>query len=745
MMSKRCFFRYLREDMRHKVWMLALSVLGNMLAIPVAYLLTVSRDPAGTGADSIMAVRALHSFFVSESCAYGGIIAVIMAFVIGFAGFRHLFHRNMVDTCHSMPVKRNTLFLVNWLDGLLIWLVPFAVCMGITVLLGEIRLGRLETLLKVQLSDLDYGKLGLQEEVILSGGTLFLEMLATAAEVLIAFLLVYHLVLLAVMLCGNALNAICVTAALGCGVISCFCLGAVFCTCYFETFAAAIMDELEWSIYASPLVSSACVLIVRSAGWEGQGRPAVSLLIELAIAFVMGIGAAFLYNRRPSELAEQGLRNKPVSCLIRAVSGVTAGMGGWMLFLLLTEEIGSGWDGAAVGWSVFGGVLASVIVFGVLDIIFHMDFKAFFAHRKAMAATAAVTLGLCFAFRFDWFGYDTYLPKEGKVAEISLCSHRYNNGPNLYYGNPEDEEHTLNRMHLTDRQAAYDFLQAAVRVQSGEVTGERSESFLVKVTLESGREYYREYRICDTESEAAYVLLASPEYQREAYVIPEEAIKDSASFCLWRGGVQTSDAQTADLIGAPYPTAIRELCAAYNKDIQANPKVTIKGDGILLCMVRLYDSNGEGPREAYYLDVYDTMKNTVEVLKKYGFDDFVEVFEAEDTAKISLSLYLREELQGPELVEVARTAYGAGISDDRVLRLSGTPSAVGITVTDPEEIAELMEFICYNERHAGAGIFYPGMAGQTTLTDKDGTAYQVYIPKGVLPEKYILRFGEISD
>lgn len=759
MTSKSCFFRYLREDMRHKVWMLALSVLGNLMAIPVVYLLTVSRDMAGADwTEPVGAIWALHSFFARESCPYGGFVAVAMAFVVGFAGFRHLFHRNMADTWHSMPVKRNTLFLVSWLNGLLIWLAPFAAGMGITILLGEIRLGRLRALLETQLPELDGRVLSAEEEAMLGGGTLLLEMLATAATVLIAFLLVYHLALLAVMLCGNALNAICVALSLGCGVISAYVMAALFASCYFDTFADVVIRELEWSLHASPLISA--LLMVRASDWEGQVRLSLSLLPELGVALALWAGALFLHNRRPSELAGQGLKNRPAGCLVRTVSSVTAGMGGWLLFtaivVLNAAELESSvldWsvsDWSVLGWSAFGCVLAAVLVFGVLDIVFQMDFKAFLAHRKAMALTAAAALGLCLAFQFDWFGYDTWLPREGQVAEISLCSREYSNGNIGYYGDLWDEEHILNRMHLTDRQAAWDFLQAAVRVQSGQVTGQWADRFQVKVTLESGREYYREYVILDTDSEAAYALLVSPEYQREAYRMTERRIEELQSFILWRGGEETLGdqaadpkfaARIADHLGGWYQDAIRELCEAYNKDIQENPGVTVSGDGILLCTVRL---KGESYSTHYDLEVYDTMENTVEVLKSYGFDDFVEKFAAEDTASIRLGLYLQEELQGSELVEAARSVYGTGKDDGRMISRKDRGYEAAIVVTDPGELAELLELLCYDERHGYGytGIFYPGMAGHATLTDKDGRTWKVYVPKGMLAEKYILRFGE---
>lgn len=39
MTSRHCFFSVMKEDLRHKTWMLALSVLGNLLALPVLFLL----------------------------------------------------------------------------------------------------------------------------------------------------------------------------------------------------------------------------------------------------------------------------------------------------------------------------------------------------------------------------------------------------------------------------------------------------------------------------------------------------------------------------------------------------------------------------------------------------------------------------------------------------------------------------------------------------------------------------------
>ena len=78
-------------------------------------------------------------------------------------------------------------------------------------------------------------------------------------------------------------------------------------------------------------------------------------------------------------MAEQGIRRKPVAALFKVICGVGAGMSGWGLFNLMV-------DYSAEGWGSFGTILCTVLAFGVLDVIFKMDFKAFFAHKLQLFA-----------------------------------------------------------------------------------------------------------------------------------------------------------------------------------------------------------------------------------------------------------------------------------------------------------------------------------------------------------------------
>ena len=61
-------------------------------------------------------------------------------------------------------------------------------------------------------------------------------------------------------------------------------------------------------------------------------------------------------------------------------------------------------------WAVFGAVMGALISHCVIEVIYHFDFKKLFAHWPQLILAAALSMALFFSFRFDWWGYDSYLP-----------------------------------------------------------------------------------------------------------------------------------------------------------------------------------------------------------------------------------------------------------------------------------------------------------------------------------------------
>lgn len=794
MTSRHCFFNMLREDFRHKLWMLALSVLGNLLTLPVLYLISVGNDAynaTGEAWQTIGRIGALPEFFQLVMPVAGGVIAIGGALITGFFGFRYVFHRNMVDTYHSIPVRRNTLFWVNWLNGFLIWFVPFLTGSCVTLLLAVGRLGTLKgRLAGMRLTEEESQAL----DRMLTGGDLVVQALITVLALAVVYLLVYHLVLFAVMLCGNLLNAMVTAVTLGVGAISIYGLLLWFCVLYFDTFVSSAAVGYRSVVYASPLASSVALLYWRGSMADG-GEAALfwgSIVKNLLLLLGLGALSYLAYRRRPSELAEQGLKTRPVRFLVQIAVSLGAAMGGWLVFWLI--------GGERTGWGIFGAVLAGAVSFGVLDIIFRMDFKAFFAHKALMGLTVAAGVLIGLMFRYDWTGYDSYLPEQEKIAEIAIYDYRYVNY-NSYIGyNVQDAAHPLNRVHIRDAGAAYAFLESAVDALGTAVTISDSvnsigfgaaistsrgtwskdplysnarEEIIAKVTLKNGRTYYRSYYLYHDDSEAAGALLSTPEYLDASFKIGQEEALAYDTAALERGGsrseLQLEREQVAGFVEA--------LCRAYDQDLEEDPRAFIYGgSGRQLCTVYLYSRNRYG--NGRELAVFEGMAHTREVLREYGFEQMAGPVAPEEVEEIQLGLGWRySEVSGGELVKLARSAYGVWAEEEADADLtqedadgpaceaydvdikqvyptrsgSGSDEEIVLRITDREEIAELMELLSYDatSRTSSTNIFRPGRAEDIylVLSGNGGETEKVQVNMllGALPEKYILRFGTLQQ
>lgn len=757
MTSKRCFFKMMREDFRHKLWMLALSVLGNMLAIPVVYLIGTGHwagmDSAGSVQYLVRQANEIGEFFLEIVMASGGFVAIAGALIVGLSGFRYVFHRNMVDTWHSLPVKRSTFFRINWLNGFLIWFVPFLVSYGFTLLLG---LGRLSAI-RGRLAGLVMNE---EESLIASrcmtGSWLTANAFVSLLALTVAFLLAYHLVLLAVMLCGNVLNTMVTAATLGVGAISVYLLFNGFCATYFDTYVGVADSSYNGVAYASPLVSSIFLLYRRVACFEAGEESIfwVSCILNLVIALALGALSFLAYLKRPSELAEQGLRMKPIRFLLQIMVSLASAMGGWLLFYAIGES-------ARLAWGIFGAVLAGGVSFGVMDIIFHMEFKSFFAHKVLMGLTVAAGIFTGLLFYFDWPGYDTYLPDREDIAEIAVYSNLRSNSNNYIYA-IQDAAHPVNRVHIRDNAAAYAFLESAVGAESEQeyVYSDSSEAIYAKVTLKSGRTYYRLYQVYHSSSEPAGALLCSPEYLNVNFRIEQEEMQKYKSIRLSRSGLNQellTDTQEGIRL-------LEAVCEAYNRDLEENPAAFIYGDGRLFCTIRLEDRNYNSRR---VLEVFEGMEHTREALRQQGFAHFAKPVEPEDIEEIQLSLGYRYWDEGDtwDLVAIARDVYGVwlkkeseGASEEKALEpaaeatdfgIYSEPEAVILHITDKDEIRELLEMISYSEgRSYTGGAFRTGIVDYISLVlsgEEGEESLSVYIPFGALPEKYILRFGTLQD
>ena len=408
-----CLLALMREDLRHKHWLLALSILGSFFAGPVAilfyftaivgshfkYYVVTDNGVFNQYHDFIMTVAEYNRARLDSCIAYFNtvhlvtmvIIAFFGALIVAFTAFRFLYHKQMVDLYHSAPVSRRRLFTAIWLNGFLIWLAPALVSSFIVFLIAVIYMKGMFF------------------------GTLLAYTLLVLLRLSLVYLIVYHVCLVGVMLCGNVINAIICAGTIGCGAFAIVAGILVMLNTFNECFYLPDKYLFTNPLYAfSPLVTPVLLVLEWLRAYSVSAFALWHLLAGAVIMVCNLLLAFYLYAKRPSELSERGLDSKPVRIGLRAVLSALGGVAFCMLFYAVAD--------GQLGWMLFGVLLGSALVFCFLNVICHGSFKEVVSHKLQYVIVLIVSAAVVFGIKFDVLGYAKRLPSVDQITGLSLYS-----------------------------------------------------------------------------------------------------------------------------------------------------------------------------------------------------------------------------------------------------------------------------------------------------------------------------------
>ena len=128
MTSKNLFFKLMLENMKRRIWTLALGFLVFFFTLPVAEAFVFSDKRYYTyenyenyrrmiDGNALAIISAGNEFLV--------IVVVTAALICGVSSFAYLHSKKKVDFYHSLPVRRETLFAVSFVNGILIMAAVF--------------------------------------------------------------------------------------------------------------------------------------------------------------------------------------------------------------------------------------------------------------------------------------------------------------------------------------------------------------------------------------------------------------------------------------------------------------------------------------------------------------------------------------------------------------------------------------------------------------------------------------------
>ncbi len=583
--------KLLKLELKQNAWMLALSALAQFMFGPVMFLLSV-----GDGYSTILTTVGRHCGFFREDYFMAQIFLIILSICFTIFNYRYLFSKRMVDLYHSAPITRGKLFLLKYIHGFMVWFVPFVIFSIITLVISLARLN-------VHLTFDYFGIIG----------KTFIQ---TFLLSLFIFFIFYHLYLVAVYLSGNVLNMFTNVAIIGFCVISIYGLVLSCAECYFDTFCTAPSDALLDILFAlSPFAAPFYLYIFyQDEGFTSLfGEHALLVISCLLISVLLLLLARVLCKKRPSELAERGTLNKYYVAPAKiAVSFVAA-----IAFSLFFGELIYGSSGLL--WGLFGVIFGGVLCFGAVNSIFHTTIKAFFKNIIPMLSVTAAGILFILAFQCDWFGYDNYLPGKEQIAGVAVFNYSYSdNTQNMVIVNSAPDSITFSYNNseqrvtqddlLTDKNICYDFLDLAVNGSENTRPYESSSSYYVKVELESGRTYYRRYRICDKDYEILKPFIESEEYKNTNYKLSSGLLGYPETVDLYLTDSHTSIQLSAD--------NIKPLMDAFYQDFGEHYTLEELSSYMSSVSLDIRFRSPEGNTHYFNVSVPSTYTRTMEYLKE---------------------------------------------------------------------------------------------------------------------------------
>lgn len=657
-------FKWLTEGLKNRLWVIALIGLGFFFTYPVAVSMMGRqlRDNGNTR-------HYINSITTWLSFANPLVVfwVIVFSVVAGMGSFGYINSRSRVDFYHSLPIRRDKLYLNNYTVGILVFAIPYA----LMLILGTAVAGM-------------YG-------VSLAG--IWRTAMSGLLLNLIYYILMYTVVIIAVMMTGNR-----VIAYLGVLVFNFIVpVTALIVGSYFEVFFITsyrgFMDGLDWTRRFSPYLE-----YLRQAGnYDGSFKSLGGALWgAVLIAAGLGVLGCLLYRKRPSEAAGKAMAfaiTKPVVRIIIVMDSA-------LLFALTMCTIQE-----SIGWAVFGILCGGIIAHCVIEIIYHFEFKKLFSHKlQLIGCLLAAFLFFC-VFRFDWLGYDSYLPKPAQLSsaavDVSLmndwtsygCVKQHNDG-SYYWQSEAGQDYIWDHMQGVDMEPILRLAEKGVEKARAERDGWHSyqtgNQITICYTLKNGRQVCRCYGLSYEEMrEALLALCAQPAYKAGIYPVMK---LDNTAVAQIRYREYEPEIRLDELTDLE----IENLLTAYQHELgqmtleqmeHESPVGLIRFVTAAEMPALLYAENEAGQSREYYFNddfaernfypVYSSFTDTCRLLGQYGINP------GDD-----LRQYQTESYHG--IREMTREAWAG---DTWEAEAEGEAEYVWESEYDYKEDAELQEYV----------------------------------------------------
>ena len=489
--------------------------------------------------------------------------------------------------------------------------------------------------------------------------------MAAWAFQMLAFLAMYHVSLVAVMLTGNVL-----TALLGCVVLFSYepamrILYNHLKTMFYYSYCSADAERMMRLPWLSPfagtldLFERVCYRDGYLVGVPGTGGLTWQFGIQTGLLVICaasaGIFAYWLYRKRKTESYHRSVAFSPLAAVLELALLVPFGMAAGMAVAKMSGDSGV---------FLFGGcLLGTVCGHAMIRLVYKRELKEVLGGKAVFAVSltaAACFLGL---FRFDWTGYDSYIPasREVRAVSVSLESDYSAFGnyeePLWESGSVDMEEELLEKMASENTETIESVLWLAKKwrdkgmpgtvrdFEAGADTGYISEGagknenlrrWVVCYTMQGGRKVYRRFFAdMEADQDKIDIIMKDPSYQRVRYQIFSPMFEER----LGEMKISFADGRTETL----YTAEKGELLEALRTDFRQYGYSLIS-DSIpegKICFELKNKEGGQDSTRIWEYPLYKSFEKTGEVLARNGIEvrDWQTLYCADEVDEIRISYY----------------------------------------------------------------------------------------------------------
>lgn len=579
MISKNSFFKLQKEDLKRRIWTIALAVVVFFLCFPIASALLIGNYTRYLTKEKVY--EQIYNFIQPNALII--IITVAGAIICGLSGYFFLHSKTKVDLYHSIPVRRELIFVINYINGILIYLIPYVISIILTLVIIQIN-----GFMSAELITTAFGSILLN---------------------LLYYILIYTVVIITDMLTGNfVVNLLGAAVFLLYGPFIIMLKEGLF-SIFFKTYYSNF--NIEWKKqFLSPVGSYISVAdkITRTRALDIIWN----ILLVLLITIILVLIALFLYKKRPSEAAGKAMSFGISKPIIKFLLVIPITLAGGLMFRGIADR-------GKNGWLIFGLIFTLMLSYAIIEIIYNFDIRSAFRNKKHLLACAGIIAVLTCIFKFDLLQYDNYIPNQNSIKSMSVSiaglddNIRYFEKDTEYASFIDNTEYQLKHMDIKEFGPAYQMAQLGLKHVDDAMDSEDYFQYTVKYKLKNGRSIYRVYQLKKDESfELMNKVYADPDFKNVHYStkqVPVEGI-----------GVITCNNLLQGKEFSLSPEEKKELFNLYNEELDSLTLDEMVKDKPSATFSFEYNRNYTGE---YY--VYPSFNKTIAFMKSHGFDPTKEV------------------------------------------------------------------------------------------------------------------------